>query len=64
MGRRFHSSENSTECQNGLVERNAFIGDLVCVTPSEQYMTSRDNMDSMHHLEHFEFFNGVDTVGP
>lgn len=64
MSHRFRMNENGTECQNGSVRREAFIGDMICVTTSEQYMTSRENMESVRHLEHFEFFNGVDTVGP
>jgi hypothetical protein len=55
---------NGTGCAEPFLPRRAFADDDVCVTPSEKFRTFRENLQSTHMLQHFAFFNGVDTVGP
>ncbi|KAH7691259.1 hypothetical protein AAVH_40228, partial [Aphelenchoides avenae] len=57
-------SLNGTGCAEPFLTREAFPGDSLCVTPTEKFLTQRENVQSVHHLEHFAFFNGVDAVGP
>ena len=52
------------ECVHPYVKRDAFVGDEICVTYEEQKQTVEENIKSINHLRHYEFFNGVDTVGP
>lgn len=44
--------------------RRAFPTDNVCVSLTEKIRTFRENIHSTLALQHFAFFNGVDTVGP
>uniref|UniRef100_A0A7E5A228 DUF1570 domain-containing protein n=1 Tax=Panagrellus redivivus TaxID=6233 RepID=A0A7E5A228_PANRE len=52
------------ECATPYVERMAFQGDVICVTPQEQTITAAENANAVNLLKHYEFFNGVDSVGP
>uniref|UniRef100_A0AC34QCB4 Uncharacterized protein n=1 Tax=Panagrolaimus sp. JU765 TaxID=591449 RepID=A0AC34QCB4_9BILA len=52
------------ECLHPYVKRDAFVGDVICVTEREQSLTIQENSESVNFLKHYEFFNGVDTVGP
>ena len=54
----------ATECAPPFVQRSAFIGDNICVTEREQYLTSKENEGAVNLLKYYEFFNGVDSVGP
>uniref|UniRef100_A0AC35GFN2 Uncharacterized protein n=1 Tax=Panagrolaimus sp. PS1159 TaxID=55785 RepID=A0AC35GFN2_9BILA len=53
-----------SECLSPYVPRNAFLGDDICVTEREQYLTNKENESAVNLLKYYEFFNGVDTVGP
>jgi hypothetical protein len=50
-------------CVEPYLQRNAFPGDKLCVAPVEKLLIIRENAQSSNHLKHFEFFNGVDSVG-
>jgi hypothetical protein len=51
-------------CNEPYLQRNAFPGDKVCVSPVEKLLSIRENAQAANNLKFFEFFNGVDTVGP
>ncbi|KAI6183745.1 hypothetical protein M3Y97_00521900 [Aphelenchoides bicaudatus] len=50
-------------CTEPFIERGAFPGDKVCVSAVEKLLVIRENAQSSNRLRHFEFFNGVDSVG-
>ncbi|KAI6197261.1 hypothetical protein M3Y94_01203400 [Aphelenchoides besseyi] len=52
------------DCLSPYIKRDAFPGDTVCVTPVEKLLSIRETALSTSHLKHYEFFNGVDSVGP
>ncbi|KAI6172340.1 hypothetical protein M3Y98_00961900 [Aphelenchoides besseyi] len=51
-------------CLSPYIKRDAFPGDTICVTPVEKLLSIRETALSTSHLKHYEFFNGVDSVGP
>uniref|UniRef100_A0A914YWZ0 Uncharacterized protein n=1 Tax=Panagrolaimus superbus TaxID=310955 RepID=A0A914YWZ0_9BILA len=55
---------SESECLSPYIPRNAFLGDNICVTEREQYLTEKENESAVNLLKYYEFFNGVDTVGP
>lgn len=57
-------SLNRSSCVEPYLSRRAFPTDRICVSPAEKFRTFRENIQSTHALQHFAFFNGVDTVGP
>ncbi|CAD5213149.1 unnamed protein product [Bursaphelenchus okinawaensis] len=65
-------SEHQTErynqttqgCVDSFVPREAFRTDKICVSEEEKNATLSDNVEAHLNLKFFEFFNGVDTVGP
>jgi len=55
-------SSTGGECQDPWLNRNAFSGDEVCVSPAEKFRILRENLQSPHILMLYSFFNGIDTV--
>ncbi|CAD5217634.1 unnamed protein product [Bursaphelenchus xylophilus] len=57
-------NQTSSDCTDSFFPRAAFSGDRICVSEEEKNATEVDNAQSLRHLKYFEFFNGIDTVGP
>uniref|UniRef100_A0A914X7S6 Uncharacterized protein n=2 Tax=Plectus sambesii TaxID=2011161 RepID=A0A914X7S6_9BILA len=54
--------DTTTQCTPNFLERQAFHGDKMCVTPEERARILAENAEAKNRIKYYKFFNGKDSV--